>query len=135
MEGSLGPLDTQGGVHTQPVLEAQAQNSLSKSRWPLPTTSSILISSQCPLPSTASSFPRSRTPTVVSAGPSQLRWKHCSVQRAPVGEGDKQTEFKSLCVGVSFLASLNLPFLVCNMEILMTVLFPGLCEIISEALS
>ncbi|XP_014403243.1 PREDICTED: uncharacterized protein LOC106727822 isoform X3 [Myotis brandtii] len=60
---------------------------------------------------------------------------NCSVQRAPVGEGDKQTEFKSLCVGVSFLASLSLPFLVCNMEILMTVLFPGLCEIISEALS
>lgn len=68
MEGSLGPLDTRGGVHTLPVLEAQAQNSLSKSRWPLPSTSSILISSQYPLPNTASSLPRSWTPTLVSAG-------------------------------------------------------------------
>lgn len=142
VEGILGALDTRGGVHTLPGLEAQAQNSLSKPRWPLPTTSSILISPQYPLPNiasslhTASSFPRSWTPTVVSAGPSQLQWKHyCSVPRAPVGETDKQTEFKSLCAGVSFLASLSLPFLVCNTEILMAVLFPELCEIISEALS
>lgn len=103
---------------------------------PLPTTSSILISPPYPLPNTASSLPRSWTPTVVSACPSQLQWKHyCSVPRAPVGETDKQTEFKSLCAGVSFLASLSLPFLVCNTEILMAVLFPELCEIVSEALS
>lgn len=132
----LGPLYTRGEVHTLLVLEAQAQNSLSKPRWPLPTTSSILISCRHLLPNTASSLPRSWTPTVVSAGPSQLRWKHyCSVQRAPVVKDDKQTEFKSLCVGESFLASLSLLFLVCNMELLMTALFPRLCEIISEALS
>ena len=37
------------------------------------------------------------TPSVVTAVPSHLpRMHYCSVQRAPVGGGDKQSEFKSL---------------------------------------